>query len=158
MAAAVGVLVLLGLGVWLLMQTPTAPNVPSTIDPGDQSTWPTGDGVWDCCQAIALAEGYNVAGSRPQRNHNPGNISDGADQFGSDGGLTTFPDDQTGWTWLYDKVKNIIAGGSSKYLSTFTIAQIAQVWTGGDKPSDWAHIVANNLGVDPNSTFGDYVG
>lgn len=159
MGAALGIVILLGLGAYLLMQG-NAQNVPAVIDPSDPSTWPSGDGIWDCCQAIAVAEGYGVdANNRPTRNHNPGDISDGASEFGADaGGLTTFPNDQTGWTWLYNKVNASVNGQSITYPQQFTIGQIAQVWTGGDNAAGWAATVGKELGVDPSSTFADYVG
>lgn len=163
-SVVVGVLLLLGAGVYILMkansQSTSGGDSSSSspfIDPNDQSTWPTGDGIWDICQAIAIQEGYSVSGSRPQRNHNPGDISDGANQFGKDsGGLTTFPDDQTGWSWLYNKVSNIVSGNSNVYPSDMSIYNVGLTWADGDV--NWGINVAANLGVDPNSTFSDYIG
>src|SRR5580692_8534150 len=44
----------------------------------DPSTWPNGDAIWTFAQAIAFAEGANLAGSVPDRTNNPGDLSDGA--------------------------------------------------------------------------------
>jgi hypothetical protein len=125
----------------------------------DPSTWPSGDVIWNVAQAIALAEGYNVAGSNPYRLNNPGDISDGASQFGSEShsgsNVTHFPDAQTGWTWLYGKLQNAASGASKVYHPAMTWKQFAQTWASDWQ--DWLNNVTATLGVDPNSTFGDYV-
>ncbi len=53
-------------------------------------------------EAIAKQEGFYVPGSRPDRNHNPGDIEAGKfalahGAIGSDGHFAIFPDDQTGF-------------------------------------------------------------
>lgn len=131
-------------------------NAPAGIVASDPTTWPTGDSIWDCCRAIAWAEGYqtpNVA----QRQHNPGDITDYASTYGAGvNGITIFPDDQTGWNALYGKVSNIVNGGSSTYPADWTIAQVGNTWAAGD--GSWANNVGLQLQVDPSSTsFADYV-
>jgi hypothetical protein len=125
----------------------------------DPSTWPQGDRIWDIARAIAFAEGADVAGSNPDRLNNPGDISDGARTYGAEfhsgSNVTHFPDKQTGWQWLYDKLHNISTGASSSYRPDFTWAQVAQKWA-GDWQS-WVTNVTRNLGVTEDSTFGDYV-
>src|SRR5258708_26462293 len=80
----------------------------------DESTWPSGDRVWNVCRAIARAEGANIEGSNPDRLNNPGDISDGGLTYGfewhSGSSVTKFPDKQTGWQWLYSKISNAAAG------------------------------------------------
>jgi hypothetical protein len=133
-------------------------HVPIT---SDTSTWPSGDRYWNIARAIAMAEGANVRGSAPDRNNNPGDISDGADYYGfdplvRDSKVTRFPDKDTGWKWLYQKIVNAATGQSSVYSPDMTWNEIAQKWAG-----NWQHWVANvtrNLGVDANSTLRQYVG
>src|SRR5882724_6192523 len=101
----------------------------------DESTWPSGDLVWNVCRAIARAEGANVQGDNPDRLNNPGDISDGAATYGSENhsgsSVTKFPDKQTGWKWLYDKINNaFVMGQSHKYSPNMTWTQVAQVWAG----------------------------
>jgi hypothetical protein len=67
-----------------------------------------------------------------------------------------FPDDQTGWQWLYDKVSNIVNGQSSVYGQDMSIEQIAQKWAGDWE--NWSTNVGSALKVDPTQTsFSDYV-
>ncbi len=128
------------------------------INPGDQSSWPSGDKAWDVAHAIAKAEGYNVSGSVPQRLHNPGDISDGSAKFGSQShsgsNVTTFPDDETGWQWLHDKIQNIADGNSKVYDADWTWLQIAQTWAADWKP--WVQTVTNELGVNESDRFTEY--
>src|SRR5260370_32854808 len=85
----------------------------------DESTWPSGDRVWNVCRAIARAEGANVQGSNPDRLNNPGDISDGGLKYGfefhSGSSITKFPDKQTGWVWLYQKISNIVSRKPAEY-------------------------------------------
>lgn len=113
--------------------------------------------------AIAHAEGFYVPGSRPARNHNPGDISDTYLSNGKDGPLSTFPDDQTGWDALTFKLDNIVNGNSTVYPTGASIAQLAQTWTGGDNPGSWANNVISSLNsqgvtVDDSTTLGDFNG
>jgi hypothetical protein len=125
----------------------------------DQSTWPSGSRIWDIARAIAIAEGANVAGSNPDRLNNPGDISDGASTYGSEAhsgsNVTTFPDKETGWSWLYNKLENIALGKSHVFSPSMTWTQFAQKYAGSWQ--NWVNNVTRELGVDPNSTFGDYV-
>lgn len=125
----------------------------------DRDTWPTGDKIWNIAQAIAIAEGADIAGSNPDRLNNPGDISDGAKTFGSEfhsgSNVTHFPDKATGWNWLYDKLKNISTNSSSVYSPDMTWTQIAQKWAGNWQA--WQENVTHDLGVGTNSTFADYI-
>lgn len=100
--------------------------------------------------AIAHAEGYYVPLSRPNRNNNPGDISDrnigGVVASGVDsGGLSIFDTPQDGWTALYAKIRNILNGGSTVYSPSMSISDFAQTWTGGDNASNWAYNVSAYL-------------
>jgi hypothetical protein len=134
-------------------------SVNSSVDPSDESTWPAGDPFYAIAHAIAKAEGYGPAGNVPTTHHNPGDLSDGAAQFGSNfhsgSNVTTFPDDETGWGWLHDKLANIYAGKSASYPQNSTWTEIAQKWAGDWQ--NWLNNVTSNLGVDPNDTLANFV-
>ena len=121
----------------------------------DRSTWPTGDRIWQIAQAIAIAEGYNLPTSNPFRLNNPGDISDGFMEFGgephSGSDVTRFPDAQTGWQWLYDKLSRIAQGKSAVYSPQMTWVQLAQKWAGNWQ--NWVGNVTTELNVQPNSTI-----
>lgn len=98
--------------------------------------------------AIAKAEGFYVSGSRPSRNHNPGDfeydiIGKGV---GKDGVYIIYPDDETGWLALHTQVLDMFNGGSHIYNSKMTILQVAMHYT-ATAQSAWASIVAEDLGV-----------
>lgn len=127
----------------------------------DAASWPNSDRVWAICCAIATAEGYNQgAGYVPYDLNNPGDLSDGAQTYGSQhhsgSDVTVFPTAETGWQWLYNKVQNILAGASQVYGQDWTWAQVAATWAGNSRA--WLNNVTAYLGVDPNSTPADYVG
>jgi hypothetical protein len=138
----------------------SAPAIPQHIDPTNPATWPSGNRIWDCCRAIAYAEGYNQPGSNPANLNNPGDISDGASTFGSEfhsgSNITKFPDANTGWQWLYTKISRAASGRSAVYSSSMTWYEIGTKWA-PPNALVWANNVAANLGVDVNSTLGDYV-
>lgn len=125
----------------------------------DFSTWPTGDRIWDVCRAIATAEGANIAGSNPDRLNNPGDISDGSLTYGfelhSGSAVTKFPDKQTGWQWLYKKIKSDLVDGTSVvYSPDMTWAQFAQKYAGDWQ--NWLNNVTSQLGVNADARAGDY--
>jgi hypothetical protein len=127
----------------------------------DRSTWPTGDKLWSIAQAIAVAEGYNCPEGKitnPFRLNNPGDISDGYAQFGgephSGSNVTNFPDAQTGWQWLYDKLARIVEGKSAVYSPQMTWTQLAQKWAGDWE--NWLGNITKELGVDPGSTIQEF--
>jgi hypothetical protein len=126
----------------------------------DMESWPQGDSIWDICRAIAKAEGYDIATAAPFKLNNPGDISDGAQTFGSEqhsgSAVTHFPDAATGWNWLYTKIQNHINGKSKTYPVNLTITQFAKIYAANW--SNWKTIVGQQLGIDPDSTsFKDYV-
>jgi hypothetical protein len=134
-----------------------------TEDPG---TWPSGDRVWDVCQAIARAEGYNVGpGAAPFDNNNPGDLGPGDEhgfptigEAGYHGGsfILHFATAADGWNALYQKMRNVAAGSSSVYSADWSWGQIADVYAGD--AADWLRNVTRALGVDPGSSLRDYVG
>jgi hypothetical protein len=122
----------------------------------DSSSWPSSDPTWKMCCAIATAEGYNEgAGVIPYDYNNPGDITDEASQYGSGtNGITTFPSAETGWQALYDKLQNIVNGGSSAYPVSASWTDVGNTWSNGD--ANWAVNVCRNLGVDPSTTPAQY--
>jgi hypothetical protein len=144
------------------VQLPTMSG--QTIIPTNPSTWPSGDKLWNVARAIAHAEGYDVLvngqPSNPARLNNPGDISDGVMTYGSEfhsgSNITKFPDAATGWAWLYGKLNNIKQGNSTVYDPSYSWREIGAKWA-PPNAEVWAANVANYLGVDPDSAFGDYV-
>jgi hypothetical protein len=141
------------------MDTSQVPAIPQHVT-NDPATWPTGNKTWDCCRAIAYAEGYNVATAVPYLLNNPGDISDGADTFGAEvhsgSHVTHFPDAVTGWSWLYAKLQRAINGQSAVYDASMSWREIGTKWA-PPNADVWAGNVAARLGVDPDSSLGDYV-
>ena len=106
-------------------------------------------------EAIAAAEGFNVAGSIPQRNNNPGDIMSG-------GSYVVYNSITEGWQALYDQVHLMFFGGSKYYNPSMTISQVAYLYAdGANDPSgaqNWAQNVANYLGVTPDATLNSLMG
>jgi len=140
--------------------TEKAPSIPQHVIADDPRTWPSGNRVWDCCRAIAYAEGYNVPNSVPARLNNPGDISDGSSTFGNEfhsgSHVTTFPDANTGWSWLYTKISRAANGNSSVYDPSMSWREIGAKWA-PPNAEVWASNVAGALGVDADSSLGDYI-
>ena len=138
MELAIIVLVVLGLGIFLIVEgvVPIAPN--STVQ--------------KIAKAIAKAEGFYVQGSLPQRAHNPGDIEEGDKGYGLINGKTVFASDSQGWQALYNQVQAILDGKSAYYFPSMTIAQIGNIYSGGDP--NWGQNVADELGVDIDTPIG----
>lgn len=101
-------------------------------------------------EAIAAAEGFNVKGSIPARNHNPGDLT--ADTIGraigKEGMYVTYAKDSDGWDALYQQVRLMFNGGSRVYTSDMTISQVAAKYAPSANERDvWAANVAAKLGV-----------
>jgi hypothetical protein len=137
-----------------------APNITRHIEPTNPATWPSGNRLWDCCRAIATAEGYDVPNSNPARLNNPGDISDGLKMFGyefhSGSHITKFPDANTGWQWLYVKLSNAVNGLSNVYDASMSWREIGAIWA-PPNAEIWAANVSSYLGVNPDSSLSDYV-
>ena len=104
--------------------------------------------VEELAQAIARAEGYYVSGSLPQRRNNPGALKlDGNE-------ITQFATPSEGWAALHRQLEKILNGESAFYTPDMSIRQVAEIWTGGDKPDAWARIVAGELQVDETLSIG----
>ena len=97
--------------------------------------------------AIAFAEGFYAAGSRPHRNNNPGDLERDLISKGSgwDGPYVIYASPQDGWDALKRQVR-LMFEGSHIYKPSMTIAEIARHYTATD-PEIWARNVAERLGV-----------
>ena len=93
--------------------------------------------------AIAQAEGFNVAGSIAQRNNNPGNIG---------GASNSYATLDEGWNALYNQI-NLMFSGPSIYSPSMTLAEVGNKYANGDP--NWAINVAATLGVTPDTTLTD---
>lgn len=116
----------------------------------------TPDNVKRIAQAIATAEGFYVAGSRPARNHNPGDMT--ADligkKVGMDGSFVVYETDDDGWQNLYRQIEKWLNGDSSHATSDSTISEIASFYTTTEQTA-WATNVANSLGVSLDTPIGE---
>lgn len=119
--------------------------------PGLGSTTTTGSSqVQAIANAISVAEGYGQPGAIPTVRNNPGDLVSG-------GQIATYPTAQAGWDALYSQINAMISGSSAYYNPNMTWSQIGAIYA-QDPSGTWASNVATVLGVDPNSTLGDYLG
>lgn len=116
----------------------------------------TSTSIKKIAEAIAFAEGFYVSGSRPARNHNPGDMT--ADLIGKsvgmDGPFVVYASDDDGWANLYKQVNLWIDGGSSHATADSSISDISQFYTATDQTA-WATNVANHLGVSLDTPIGE---
>lgn len=115
--------------------------------------------IADVVNAIIIAEGGNIPGTRPYNDNNPGDLESGDDYFGTstgmDGPLLVFDSYADGEAALTQKVANIFNGTSDVYSTGMSIDQLAETYTGGDNAADWAASVAQTLGVPSATTLAD---
>lgn len=123
--------------IWLLLAL-LAVGVIMTLQQASVSD----DKVERIAKAIARAEGYYVPGSLPNRLNNPGSLKDPVT-----GKLRSFATPEDGWNALKQQIRRMLAGTSLYYRPDYSLLQVAQIYTGGDKPYEWATIVARELGV-----------
>ena len=128
----------------------------------DQSTWPTGDRLWDFCRAVAEHEGADQPGSAPDRFNNPGDLSKGDEHGQGIIGYHTLPDKEIliifsakagGWMALRTKFQHILNGKSVVYLPSMTLTEIGAKYASDPR---WAKGVAGIFGVDPDQPFQSY--
>ena len=122
-------------------------------------------GAW--AGAIATFEGFYISGSRPARNHNPGDLKY-AGQPGAIGqdsaGFAIFPDDATGFTALDNQLQAYVNEFPDyslfqimeHYLGQNVTASGGQTTSQGNSTT-YAVAVAGALGVDPTTTLSDLV-
>lgn len=107
-------------------------------------------------EAIAFAEGFYVAGSRPARNNNPGDLTLTGD-LGKDGMYGVWSTLQAGWDALYHMLQRDLSGNSTIYSPDMTIQEFANKYTATDQTA-WASNVASQLGVTPDTKISDWLG
>jgi hypothetical protein len=115
--------------------------------------------VIDLAHAIGKAEGWGAPDHLPTRINNPIDLEIGDKGWGVVKGKTVFPDPATGWEYAYREAWVVLTGQSHYVKISMTFAQFAQVYTGGDNPGEWAHIVTEELSMaDPDKdTLQDYL-
>lgn len=106
-------------------------------------------------RAIAVAEGFGIPGSRPTRDHNPGDMT--ADLIGravgKDGPFVVYANDDDGFLNLFYQVDEWLNGSSHHASPTSTIQQVSEFYTANDSAT-WANNVANHLGVPVDTPIG----
>jgi hypothetical protein len=108
-------------------------------------------------KGIATAEGFYVPGSRPARDHNPGDLT--ADLIGKstgmDGAFVVYATDDDGWQNLYAQIELWLSGGSAHATGDSSIADISQFYTtpgdSGNDQTNWANTVAATAGVSTDT-------
>lgn len=102
---------------------------------------------------IELAEGAGVAGSRPARNNNPGDLrldtigkSTGVD----DAGFQVYATYEDGREALEKQVRLMLTNTSHIYNENMTVLQVAVRYTTTDQEA-WAWNVASAAGVTPDT-------
>jgi hypothetical protein len=109
-------------------------------------------------KAIKTFEGW-YEGSRSFRNHNPGNLkfagqpgAIGADETGH----AIFDSDISGWEALKRQIRAAFTGASHVYSVNDTFYSFFSHYAEGNS-RQYAEYVADQLGVDPNSTLGSLI-
>jgi hypothetical protein len=104
--------------------------------------------------AIARMEGFYVKGSRPQRNHNPGDIEYGKfarahGANGTDGRFAIFPDDTTGFAAMSALFK-------SAYLG-LTITQAINKYAPSDENNTtrYINLICQWTGLTPDTILNE---
>ena len=106
--------------------------------------------------AIALANGYNVTGSTPNNNNNPGNLHNGSAGFGVDSqGNTIYATSDLGNFALQTSAAHALNGDNNTFSynpNKTPLSAIASVFAPGNV--NWINSVASSLGVKPNTMLG----
>jgi hypothetical protein len=118
----------------------------------------TPENVRKIAEAIAYAEGFYTAGSRPARNHNPGDMTEDliGKAVGTDGPFAVYASDADGFENLYAQINKWLNGTSSHATADSTISDISQFYT-ADNQTTWATNVANRLGVSLDTPIKEVV-
>jgi hypothetical protein len=113
---------------------------------------------------IAQFEGFNSPGTRPARNHNPGDLKF-AGQAGAIGrdsaGFAIFPDDATGFQALYAQLAKYVAD-----FPQYSLLEIMAHYLGQSSPGitsqgnayQYAAAVASALNAQPTTTLAELAG
>lgn len=104
--------------------------------------------------AIATAEGGLTPGTFPYRTNNPCDIFVGGSTAG-------YPSMDAGWAACDNQINLMLSGQSSVYTPNESISDIAASYapaSAGNVPSNWANIVASQLGLSPSQPLTAYTG
>lgn len=107
--------------------------------------------------AIAHAEGFYVSGSRPARNHNPGDLENWPGVPTDGEGYSVFASDSDGWQALEQQLNAIRNSASRHYSSGMSFAAMGFIYAGGDPGGNWARNVASFLGANVSDPIGDWL-
>lgn len=103
-------------------------------------------------EAIATMEGFYKAGSRAQKNHNPGNLRASSLASGRDqGGYSTFATDDLGWAGLKRQIG--LDAGRGKTVSAFIYGYAPQA--DGNNPSNYLKFVCGKVGCLPETLLSE---
>lgn len=115
-------------------------------------------------QSIATFEGFFSPGSRPARNHNPGDLKF-AGQPGAVGkdpqNFAVFPNDSSGWQALYNQLAHYATefpGYSILQIMAHYLGQAAPTADSQGNAYTYAGAVASALGVSVDTTLGELAG
>lgn len=117
------------------------------------------DGVKAIARAIAFAEGFFTRGTRPARNHNPGDLTvdiGGNDihPIAFDGPYGVYASDQDGFADLEQQVLFWLTGKSKVAGPSDTILTLSRKYTTTEQDG-WASNVASCLGVSTNTKLSE---
>ncbi len=103
--------------------------------------------------AIALANGYNVVGSVPNKNNNPGNLKNGDVGFGVDSvGNTIYGTPEMGNLALRTQAAHILNGDNKMFSYSPARTPLSVIGTIlAPNDASWIKNVASSLGINPST-------
>lgn len=159
---AIIVLGLVGLAAYIFYSQGNAASDSGTgtIDTGDDTNGsnPT-TAVQLLGKGIATAEGFYVPGTRPARNHNPGDLTVDliGKSTGTDGAFVVYSNDADGWQNLYAQIEKWFSGDSAHATADSSVSDISQFYTTTDQDA-WASTVSSVAGVNVDAPISDIGG
>ena len=109
--------------------------------------------------------GFGPPENLPTRINNPGDMVSRRRGWGTECGKTVYAkarlrgrdrDKTDEASALRRECFVILSGASHNFEIDWTFLQLAQEWTGGDKPNAWAQIVCQELDTEPEMTLRTY--